>query len=105
MKVLLFVLISLMQVAGAESAKLQFERIVRYQEKVGGHSIKVELRSGKYDFSKHKITGGEGEGPAKIDGYWGQWTPWTQCKNGEQRTRTRKCDKPKGIFLVYSAKR
>ncbi|CAB3986816.1 Zinc metallo ase nas-15 [Paramuricea clavata] len=37
------------------------------------------------------------ECPLKIDGNWGEWTPWSACShscNEGKRLRTRKCDNP-----------
>ena len=50
--------------------KVSFEKIVRYQEGVAGHSIEVSIHQGDYDFTGHKFTGGleDSTEPAKIDG-------------------------------------
>ncbi len=65
---LLFLFLTTSSRCLAEQA-VTFEKIVRYQEIVAGHSIKLVMHQRPYDFSKHEITGGrDGEGPSKIDG-------------------------------------
>jgi hypothetical protein len=69
MKLLISFLIPLTASWTYADQKVTFERIVRYQEKVAGHLISVVIHQRPYDFSNHRITGGEKDkGPAKIDG-------------------------------------
>ncbi len=39
--------------------KVSFEKIIRYQGDISGQSVEVTIRQGLYDFSGHKISGGE----------------------------------------------